>query len=103
MKIETKISGWSIREFDIKPIFTSQMVWLSDAMKVIKRQETMNFLLDEFRFAKGCEEREGDWVAILDWDTILKLSVMENYPDYEKEFISHFGENWARHYLRFNH
>ena len=103
MKIETKISGWSIREFDIKPIFDKQFVWLSDAMKIIKRQETMNFLLDEFRFSKGCEEKEGDWLAILDWDTIMKLSVMENYPEYEKEFTDYFGENWAKHYLRFNH
>lgn len=103
MQIETKISGWRITDYEIKPIFTHQFIWLSEAMKVIKRQETMNFLLDEFRFSKGYEDKEGDWLAILDWDTILKLSVMENYPDYEKEFISHFGDNWAKHYLRFNH
>lgn len=103
MKFEPKLSGTRVTEFKITPIFHEQVVWLSEAMKIIKRQETMNFLLDEFRFSKGYEEREGDWVTILDYDTIFKLSVLENYPEYEEEFKEYFGEQWLKNYIRFNH
>lgn len=103
MKFEMKISGTAVTDFEIETIFSNQFVWLSDAMKKIKRQETMNFLLDTFRFSKGFEEKEGDWCAILDYDTIYKLSVLENYPQYEQEFIDYFGEGWLKQYIRFNH
>lgn len=103
MKFEEKISGTRVEDFKIKPIFENQYIWLTDVMTKIKRQETMDFLLDNFRFYKGEYEKEGDWVAIIDFDTIYKLSVMENYPQYEKEFVDYFGENWLNHYIRFNH
>ena len=103
MKFEPKISGTRVEDFDIKPIFHKQIVLLSDAIKTIKRQETMDFLLDTFRFRKCNENYPNEWYAILDFDTIFKLSVMENYPEYEKEFIDYFGENWIKHYIRFNH
>lgn len=103
MKFEQKISGTKVTDFKIKPIFTEQTVLLSDAMKTIKRQETMDFLLDAFRFRKCNENYPGEWYAILDFDSIFKLSVLENYPKYEKEFINYFGEKWYNHYIRFNH
>lgn len=103
MKFEPKISGTKVTDFDIKPIFSEQIVLLSDAMKTIKRQETMNFLLDTFRFNKCNENYPNEWYAILDFDSIYKLSVMENYPEYEKELIDFFGEKWYRIYIRFNH
>lgn len=103
MKFEPKISGTRVADFNIKPIFSEQIVLLSNAMKTIKRQETMDFLLDTFRFNKCNENYPNEWYAILDFDTIFKLSVMENYPEYEKEFIDYFGENWVKHYIRFNH
>lgn len=103
MKFEPKISGVKVTEYEIKPIFDSQFIWLSEAMKVIKRQETMNYLLDAFRFTKGEAEKDDDWCAILDFDTIYKISIMENYPEYEKELIEYFSKNWLSHYIRFNH
>lgn len=103
MIFESKISGTKVTDFDITPIFESQFVWLSEAMEKVQKQETMNFLLDTYRFSKGCEEKEHDWCAIIDWDSIYKLSVLENYPEYEKEFIEYFGDNWLKHYIRFNH
>lgn len=103
MKFEPKISGTRVTDFNIKPIFNSQFIWLSEAMEKIQRQETMNFLLDDFRFTKGSAEKSHDWVAIIDYDTIAKLSILENYPEYEKEMIEYFGENWLKHYIRFNH
>lgn len=105
MKFEPKISGTRVTGFEITPIFKNQIVFLSEAMKTITRQEVMDFLLDEFRFNRvyNQEKYPNEWVAVLDYDTIYKLSVMENYPEYEKEFIEYFGEKWMNHYIRFNH
>lgn len=100
MKFEPKISGTTVTEFSIFPIFTDQIVTLSKCMKIIKRQETMDFILDTFRFSRCVDE---DWRAILDWDSIMKISVLEKYPQYEQEFIDYFGKNWLKHYIRFNH
>ena len=105
MNFEPKISGTKVTDFSITPIFKDQFVLLSEAQKVINRQETMNFLLDNFRFHKCGNEIEypNEWVAVLDYDTINKISIMENYPEYEKECIDYFGEEWYNHYIRFNH
>lgn len=103
MKFEEKISGTAVTNFNITPLFESQFVWLSEIMRLVHKQETMNFLLDNFRFSKGYEEKDRDWVAILDYDTIYKVTIMEKYPEYKEELIDYFGENWLRHYIRFNH
>jgi len=103
MKFEGKISGTKVSEFEITSIFDSQFVWLSEVMEKIQNQKTMDFILDTFRFSKGREEKSHDWCAILDWDSIMKISVLENYPEYEKEFIDYFGEEWLKQYIRFNH
>jgi len=103
MKFEGKISGTKVSEFEITSIFNSQFVWLSEVMEKIQNQKAMDFILDTFRFSKGCEEKSHDWCAILDWDSIMKISVLENYPEYEKEFIDYFGEEWFKQYIRFNH
>ena len=103
MKFEGKISGTKISEFEITSIFDSQFVWLSEVMEKIQNQKAMDFILDTFRFSKGREEKSHDWCAILDWDSIMKISVLENYPEYEKEFIDYFGEEWLKQYIRFNH
>ena len=103
MKFEGKISGTKVSEFEITPIFNSQFVWLSEIMEKIQNQKAMDFILDTFRFSKGREEKSHDWYAILDWDSIMKISVLENYPEYEKEFINYFGEGWLKQYIRFNH
>ena len=103
MKFEPKISGTRVYDFDINPVFAKQMISLKDCMTIIQRQETMDFILDNFRFTKANENYPGEWLAVLDWDTIMKISVMENYPDYEKEMINYFGENWMKQYIRFNH
>lgn len=103
MKFETKISGVAVTDFKIETIFKDQYVWLSQVMSKVHKQKTMDFILDKFRFYKGEAEKEGDWCAIFDYDTIYKISIMENYPQYENELIEHFGEKWMNHYLRFNH
>jgi hypothetical protein len=103
MKFEPKISGIRVTEFNIIPLFDSQFVWLSEVMKKIQNQKAMNFILDTFRFTKGEAEKAHDWCAILDWDSIMKVSILESYPEYEKEMVSYFGEGWLEHYIRFNH
>lgn len=105
MTFESKISGTKVTDFEITPIFGSQIVWLSDAIAKIRSQEVMNYLLDTYRFNRGFREKTGDWdwCAVVDWDSLYKLSVLENYPEYEKEFIDYFGKDWLKHYIRFNH
>ena len=101
LNIETKISGWKVTGFETKPIFSSQIISLEECMKAIKRQETMDFILDTFRFSKGM--KDGTWFATLDWDTIMKISIMETNPEEEKQLEEHFGKKWFTYYLRFNH
>ena len=101
LNIETKISGWKVTGFETKPIFNSQIVSLEECMKTIKRQETMDFILDTFRFSKGM--KDGTWFATLDWDTIMKISIMETNPEEEKQLEANFGKKWFTYYLRFNH
>ena len=101
IKVESKISGWKITGFETKPIFNSQVISLEECMKTIKKQDVMNFILDTFRFSKGM--KDGTWFTTIDWDTIMKISIMETNPKEEQELKTHFGENWLTNYLRFNH
>lgn len=107
MKFEEKISGTKVTDFGISPLFSSQFISLQDVMDKDLSQRTMDWILDNLRFHRGerTEENEGEciWWAIIDFDTDLKLSVLENHPKYEKEFIEYFGEHWMNHYIRFNH
>ena len=98
MNFEEKISGTKVTNFKITPAF-DDILKLSELTKTVKRQETMDWILDTFRFTKG----ENDWFAIIDYDSVYKLSILENYPDYEEEMIDNIGENWMNQYIRFNH
>lgn len=100
MTFTTKVSGTRVDDFDIIPLFDTQQITLSMVMNKVTRQETMDWLLDNLRFLKGLEN---DWYAIIDWDSIYKVSILENYPEYEKEMINQFGENWLSYYIRFKH
>lgn len=97
---EEKISGTRVDNYEITPIFKRQFISLAEVLQVVKKQEVMNWLLDNLRFTKG---RDENWYTSIDWDTILKLSILENYPEYEKELIQYFGLNWLNHYIRFSH
>lgn len=103
MKFESKISGTRVEGFKTTPIFNSQIVWLSEAIEKIQSQEAMDFLLNTFYFTKGEAEKSHDWCAILDWDSIMKISALENAPEDVKEFEEYFGEDWLLYYIRFNH
>ena len=100
MQFETKMSGVQVTDFEIEPIFGTQVVTLMAVNDNIKKQEVMNWILDTLRFYKG---RDGVWFCTMDYDTIYKLTIWERYPEYEKELINYFGENWFKHYIRFNH
>ena len=103
MKFESKISGTMVTDFEITPIFDKQIILLSEVMANVHKQETMNWILDTLRFMKCNENYPNEWYCVMDWDTIFKITVLEKYPEYEKEFINYFGENWMNHYIRFNH
>ena len=101
LNIERTISGWKVTGSETKPVFSSQIISLEECMKTIKRQKTMDFILDNFRFSKGM--KEGTWFTTIDWDTIMKISIMETNPEEEKQLVENFGKNWINCYLRFNH
>lgn len=103
MNFEPKISGTKVTDFNITPIFCDQFVWMSEIMEKIQHQDTLDFILDTYRFYKGQEEKKNDLVTILDYDTILKISIMEHYPQYEQELKEYFGDDWFKNYIRFNH
>ena len=100
MKFEPKMSGVRVYDFKIDTIFNKQIVTLNECQEKVHRQETMDFILDNFRFSI-CED--GEWRAIMDFDSIFKLSILENYPEYEKEMVNYFGGNWLKYNIRFNH
>lgn len=107
MKFEEKISGTKVTDFEIDSLFSSQFISLQEVIEKDLSQRVMNWILDNLRFYRG-ERTEGNkgqciWWTTIDFDTDLKLSVMENYPEYEKELTNYFGENWMNYYIRFNH
>jgi hypothetical protein len=105
MKFEPKISGTRVSDFNIKCSLSEQFNFLDDLLTTIKSQKAMDYILDEFRFTRceGNPKYEGRWYAIFDYDSLYKIAILENYPNYEKEMIEYFGENWLKHYIRFNH
>lgn len=100
MKFTPKISGTRVEDYDIILIFDNPYIDLKTVIDKVTRQETMDWILDNIRFTRGSNN---NWYGNLDYDTLYKLSILENYPEYEKEMIEHFGENWMNHYIRFNH
>ena len=102
MKIETKISGWAITDYDLSkfksPFTEYPFINLHECM--VLNQKAMNFILDTLRFYKG---DDNSWVAWIDSDTLAKIAIFNDYPEYEKQLTEYFGENWYQYYLRFNH
>ncbi len=101
MKIESKISGWRITDCSIDtknlPFKTPPFISLNECQKL--SQLSMDYLLDNFRFTKS----ETEWWAIVSYDDLYKIAIVENYPQYAEELKAYFGENWLNHYLRFGH
>ena len=106
INFEPKISGVRVTGNEINEVldnlvFDSQLITLDSIQRNIHRQESMNWILDTLRFTKSTNGKF--WWATIDWDSITKLTVLEKYPEVEKQFIEYFGENWTGHYIRFNH
>ena len=100
MKFEPLISGVRVTEFQIECPINRQIVTLQECMEKFHRQETMDYILDNYRFSL-CED--GEWRAVLTFDDRYKIAVLESYPQYEKELIEYFGEDWLKYYVRFGH
>ena len=106
IKFDPKISGTQVTGSEIdevlnNEIFNSQFITLNLIQEKIHRQESMNWILDTLRFTKSADGK--NWWATISWDSIAGLTVMEKYPEIEKQFIEYFGENWMEYYIRFNH
>lgn len=99
MKFEPKMSGTTVTDFKIEFAISCCVCSLEGLAATIKRQKTMDYILDNFRFSKI----DAGWTCFFDSDTLYKIAILENYPEYEKELVNYFGENWLKHYIRFNH
>lgn len=97
----TEVTGTEIDEISNNLVFDSQFITLQDCINNLHRQESMNWVLDTLRFIKS--EDGKNWWATISWDSIAGLTVLEKYPEVEKQFIEYFGENWMEYYIRFNH
>lgn len=106
IKFTSKISGTQVTGSEIDEVlenlvFDSQFITLNSVQKKIHRQESMNWILDTLRFTKSADGK--NWWATINWDSIAGLTVMEKYPEIEKQFIEYFGDSWMKRYIRFNH
>ncbi len=100
MMFEPLISGVRVTGFKIECPISRRLVTLQECMEKFHRQETMDFVLDTYRFTL-CED--GEWCAILDYDDLYKIAILESYPWYEEELIEYFGKDWLKYYIRFEH
>lgn len=99
MKFEAMMSGIRVTDYEIKPLFDTRIVNLIDFTQKVKNPITINFILENFTvFPQG-----DSWVMVIDYDTMMKISILENYPDYKKEICDYIGEDWLDYYLRFGH
>lgn len=101
MKIEQKMSGWRITDYEIDksklPFKTLPFITLDECQKLSQR--SMDFILKDYYFEKG----DTAWWATLATDDVYKIAILEAYSQYEKELNDYFGERWLDYYLRFNH
>ena len=107
MKIESKISGWSISDFNIKifPHLLDEIVTLNDIDKLSKR--SAQWIFDHYNLVGLNPDRAGcHFGVIMSHDDICKVSIMEYHPDLEQELADYFNESfgdWRKCYLRFGH
>lgn len=107
MKIEPKISGWSISGVSIKifPHLGDQIVTLLDIDKLSTR--AAQWIFDTYNLVELNPDRAGcNFGVLMSYDDMLKVSIMESYPEIEKELADYFNPSfgdWRKCYLRFGH
>ena len=107
MKIESKISGWSISDFSIEifPHLGNQIVTLNDIDKLSQR--SAQWIFDNYNLVGLNPDKAGcNYGVLMSHDDLCKVSIMENYPEIEKELEDYFNESfgdWRKCYLRFGH
>ena len=107
MKIESKISGWSIIDahIEIFPHLGDQIVSLSDIDKLSLR--SAQWIFDNYNLVELIPEKAGcNFGVVMSYDDMCKVSIMESYPEIEKELADYFNQffgDWRKCYLRFGH
>lgn len=107
MKIESKISGWSITDCKIKifPHYGGAVVTLKDIDKLSRR--SAQWILDNYNLVEFTADDMGCRFGVLmAGDDLAKVSIMEYYPEYEQELSDYFDSifgDWRKCYLRFGH
>ncbi len=107
MKFESKISGTRVTNYGkikVFPHLLDQIVTLHDINNLTDKR-AVQFILNTYNMVSlNADHANGaNWGAIMSYDDILKVSILENHPDLEAELRDHFGDNWLQHYIRFNH
>ena len=108
MKIESKISGWSITELPKipqMPHLIDQIVSLSDICKMSTR--SAQWIFDTYNLVGLNPEIAGcNSGVIMSYDDMMKVRIMEYAPEVEDELAAYFNESfgdWRKCYLRFGH
>lgn len=109
MKIEAKISGWTISDVNIKifPHVGDQIVSLNDIDKLSLR--SAQWIFDTYNLVELKPDVAGcNFGVVMSYDDLCKVSIMESYPEIEKELEDYFNpsegfDDWRKCYLRFRH
>lgn len=103
LQVTSKMSGWKIDGYKhIELMFNSEIVSLKECMEKVQNQETMDYILDNFRFYQSTVDKT-KWLTTMDYNTLYKITILDRYPE-EKEFLEErFGKKWLNMYLRFGH
>ena len=107
MKFEPKISGTTVTDFgEIKtsPAICGDIVTLKH-INTLKNADAVNWIFEHYdMWSLNPDKADGaNWGAVMKYDDILKVSILENHPDKAEELRAHFGDNWMNHYIRFGH
>ena len=107
MKIESKMSGWTVTGFSDIPTFPhlgDQVVTLLDIDNLSER--AAQWILDNYNIVPLRKEIAGcNYGVVMSFDDIVKVNIMEYAPEAEKELAEYFKDigDWRKVYLRFGH
>lgn len=105
MKIEPKMNGWAISDVNIKcfPHLLEGIITLNDIDKLSKR--SAQWIFDNYNLVRlNPDIADCHFGVLMSHDDMFKVSIMESYPEIEKELMNYFNPlfgDWTKCYLRF--
>ena len=104
LTFESKMSGVRCEGFE--HIDTDKLTTEIGAIKIssITKLKTFNFIVEMYNVVQLKDSDDTPYLAIFpDCDDLIKIAIMEDYPEEEQQLKEHFGTNWAKYYIRFGH